>query len=173
MWTQFRFFKVIMTFKRKSQSRMGMRSSDERPNYESSYSSRPYDDVVLVGEMLSARNKEVKQVQDKEDTDTQIYEEAQEDILPHEEEDVKEEPQIEGELQIFLKEDIPEEVTVKEASDEEEAEGEMLSAGNMEVRQEGEQKKKRAKNSNDYTSMDLSFYSIKDEVFEAEEQEPS
>ncbi|MQM05083.1 hypothetical protein Taro_037891 [Colocasia esculenta] len=30
---------VIMTFKRKSKSRMGMRPSDERFNYESSYSS--------------------------------------------------------------------------------------------------------------------------------------
>ncbi|MQM08141.1 hypothetical protein Taro_040996 [Colocasia esculenta] len=31
--------RVIMTFKRKSRSRMGMRPSDERSNYESSYSS--------------------------------------------------------------------------------------------------------------------------------------
>ncbi|MQM17991.1 hypothetical protein Taro_050974 [Colocasia esculenta] len=51
------------------------------------------------------------------------HEVAQEDILPHEEEDIKEEPQIEREPQIFLKDDITEEVSVKEAFDEEEVEG--------------------------------------------------
>ncbi|MQL80707.1 hypothetical protein Taro_013158 [Colocasia esculenta] len=91
----------------------------------------------------------VVEVQDKEDTGAQISEEAkderiesvaeteearthgqeeseheapQEDILPHEEEDIKEEPHIEGEPQIFLKEEIPEDVSVKKVSDEEEAE---------------------------------------------------
>ncbi|MQL88728.1 hypothetical protein Taro_021287, partial [Colocasia esculenta] len=44
----------------------------------------------------------------------------------------------------------------------------MLSAGNMEVRQGEEEEMMKSlngsKNSNDYTSTDLSFYSIKDEV---------
>ncbi|MQM01753.1 hypothetical protein Taro_034511 [Colocasia esculenta] len=46
----------------------------------------------------------------------------QEVIFPNEEEDVKDEPQIEREPHIFFKKDVFEEIRIKEASDEDEAE---------------------------------------------------
>ncbi|MQL72542.1 hypothetical protein Taro_004877 [Colocasia esculenta] len=55
-------------------------------------------------------------------TQGEQQEAPQEVILPHEEEEIKEEPQIEGEPHIFFKKDISEEMSTEEASSDEKAE---------------------------------------------------
>ncbi|MQL74031.1 hypothetical protein Taro_006366 [Colocasia esculenta] len=86
-----------------------------------------YEGEPIVVEVQD-KDERIESVGETEEAKTHDQEESGEeasqvDILPHEEEDVKEEPQIEGEPHTFLKENLPEEVSVKEAFDEEEVEG--------------------------------------------------